>query len=141
MNSVIRSYLSDREVDFVESEGAFSFTVPGERKLSIGAAIATTASGARIESFFMRAPMQDAPEVFKLLLSRNARGRLVWFAIDALGDAYLLGFIARNAVTYETLDELLGEIVTTSDEMFDVVMRTGFRDYLERDLMWRAKQH
>ncbi|GAC1422687.1 MAG: hypothetical protein NVSMB57_15780 [Actinomycetota bacterium] len=140
MREIIASFLRERDISFAADGEAFSFVVPGDTKHSIGVGFAMSDAGLRVESFFMRAPQENAREVYQMLLARNARGRLAWFAIDAHGDAYLLGFLPRNAVDERSLDELLGEVVSTCDEMFSGIVARGFESYLARDLAWRSKQ-
>ena len=141
MKGTLEAFLGDREISFTSPDDVtLSFALPGDAKQSIGVCIALTPSGLRTESFFMRAPQENARDVYTMLLSRNARGRLVWFAIDTHGDMYLLGFLPRAAVDEQTLDELLGEIVSTCDQMFTGVVECGFEAYLARDMQWRSKQ-
>lgn len=139
---VIERFLADRQIAYQQTApDLWALQLAGEHKKTIGAGIALTDSGARFESFFMRAPNENAGEVCRLLLGRNARARHVWFAADGMGDLYLVGFVSRAAVTEGVLDEVLGELLTTADQMFDVAMQRGFASYLAADLAWRAKQH
>lgn len=147
MREIVEQFLVDREIEFVAAAdvadaagNAWSFTVPGSAKHAIGVAFAATGSGLRVESFFLRAPQENHADVYRLLLSRNTRGRMIWCAADALGDLYLLGFLPLDAVSDRSLDEMLGELVTASDELFTATIERGFATYLASDMAWRDKQ-
>jgi hypothetical protein len=139
--SVVEEFLRDRDIAFTRSgDGAWALSLAGEHKHTIPVGLALSDDGLRAESFFMRAPQENAEEVYRLLLARNARGRRAFFAIDALGDIYLVGFCPKAAVTADELDHVLGEILTTADTMFSAVIERGFATYLANDMAWRAKQ-
>ncbi|TMK21439.1 MAG: YbjN domain-containing protein, partial [Actinobacteria bacterium] len=53
-----------------------------------------------------------------MLLRANTRVYGVRFALDDLGDVYLVGRFPVEAVTDEELDRVFGAILQTSDEMF-----------------------
>jgi hypothetical protein len=46
--------------------------------------------------------------VYRWLLERNTRSYVVSYALDTLGDVFLVGRIPLHAVTPEELDRLLG---------------------------------
>lgn len=139
-DAVIESFLNDRGITYAKTgDQIWSLALAGEQKKSLGAAIALTASGLKLEAFFMRAPVENRDRVYRLFLSRNARARLVWFAADTQGDVYLLGYVPAAAVTMELLDALLGELLSTADQMFTAAVELGFADYLAKDMAWRAK--
>ncbi|MGH2670300.1 MAG: YbjN domain-containing protein, partial [bacterium] len=102
--------------------------------------LALSVDGIRAESFFMRAPHENAAEVYRMLLARNARARRCYFAVDGLGDIYLIGFCAAGDAAGDELDRLLGELLTVADQMFNACVGRGFATYLAKDMAWRAKQ-
>lgn len=135
---VVARFLRDRDITFTRAGDEFSFELAGEQKHRIPVALAVRSDGLRVESFFMRAPLENAADSYRLLLSRNARSRGVWFALDADGDVFLLGH--ASSITEDELDRLVGEMLTTADAMFSPALSIGFAQYLERDLAWRRRQ-
>ena len=137
----LEAFCRDASLPYVrEDAGRLGFQLRGERKLTIAILAVETASEVRFESFFMRKPMEQEAEFYALLLQRNHRARGVAFALDGIGDAYLVARLPVAAVTPAELDGLIGAFLIESDGMFDAAMRTGFASYLEADLAWRAKQ-
>lgn len=136
--AVVERFLRDRDIEFTRAGDQFSFVLAGENKHRIPAGLALRSDGARLESFFMRAPRENVDETYRLLLTRNARSRSVWFALDADGDVFLLGHAA--VVSDDELDRLIGELLSTADAMFMPALSLGFAEYLARDMAWREKQ-
>ena len=64
----------------------------------------------------MRQPDENREQLWAWLLQRNARMYGVAFAIDTVGDVYLVGRLPLHAVTPEELDRLLGAVLTYADE-------------------------
>lgn len=112
-------------------EGHWKRTIPvlldlGDRRLTV-------------TSLFSGVPDEGHEEVYRILLQRNQRPGPVHFALDDEGDLILTGAIPLAAVDAEVFDELLGQVLTVSDETFNQVLRTGFASYLEAEQRWRAK--
>jgi putative sensory transduction regulator len=112
----------------------------GEKKLSITVLIALRERTVAVESFFIRRPAENHADVYRMLLRCNATLYGVRFALDDLGDVYLVGRFSIDAVTEDELDRVLGVILTTSDAMFMPAIEVGFASYLARDMAWRATQ-
>src|SRR5438309_2086223 len=112
----------------------------GERKLTIPVMI--TVSGERIafESFFMRRPQENEDRFYELLLRRNMRAYGVHFALDAIGDVFLVGQRACAGLDEDELDRIIGSILVEADGLFDAAVAIGFETYLEADMRWRAAQ-
>ncbi len=112
-------------------EGHWKRTIPvlldlGDRRLTV-------------TSLFSGVLDEGHEEVYRILLQRNQRPGPVHFALDDEGDLILTGAIPLAAVDAEVLDELLGQVLSVSDETFNQVLRTGFASYLETEQRWRAK--
>ncbi len=112
-------------------EGEWKRTIPllltlGDRRLTV-------------TSLFAGVPDEGHEEVYRILLQRNQRPGPVHFALDDEGDLILTGALPLTAVDAETLDELLGQVLTLSDETFNQVLRAGFATYLEAEQRWREK--
>lgn len=111
-------------------EGEWKRTIPvlldlGDRRLTV-------------TSLFSGVPDEGHVEVYRILLQRNQRPGPVHFALDDEGDLILTGSLPLAAVDAESVDELLGQVLTYADETFNQVLRTGFASYLEAEQRWRA---
>jgi putative sensory transduction regulator len=138
---VIGSYLADRDIRSERvSPSDWAVLLKGEKKLSITVLLALRERTLAIESFFIRRPAENHADLYAMLLRANMRLYGVRFAIDDIGDVYLVARVPVEAVTDEELDRILGSILVTSDEMFMPTIEVGFASYLERDMAWRAAQ-
>jgi hypothetical protein len=93
----------------------------------------------RVTSLLAGVPDEGHAEVYRILLQRNQRPLPVHFALDDEGDLVLVGQLPLVAVDERAIDELLGAVLTLSDETFNQVLRAGFASYLEGEQRWRAK--
>ncbi len=64
----------------------------------------------------------------------------VAFAIDAVGDVYLMGRTSLAAVTEDELDRLLGAVLTYADESFDTMLEIGYGSAIRREWAWRRSR-
>jgi hypothetical protein len=71
------------------------------------------------------------------MLTRNSRLPGVSFALDKLGDVYLVGRMPLVGVSVDTLDDLLGAILTASDGSFNDLLALGFLRSIRREWAWR----
>ncbi|MDX1510472.1 MAG: YbjN domain-containing protein [Nitriliruptorales bacterium] len=111
----------------------------GEWKRTIPVLVEVEDRHVRISSLFAGVPDERHGEVYELLLHRNARPSPVHFALDDEGDIVLLGQVPLAAFSAAGFDQLLGGVLTMSDETFNAVLRAGFATYIEREQAWRAK--
>ncbi|HEY7226183.1 MAG TPA: YbjN domain-containing protein, partial [Micromonosporaceae bacterium] len=111
--ALIRSTLEDRGVEWEET-GACSVVVslPGTHKLKTLCNLIVGDHTLRIEAFVMRQPDENREQLWAWLLQRNARMYGVSFAIDDVGDVYLMGRVPLHAITADELDRLLGSVLT-----------------------------
>jgi hypothetical protein len=139
--AVIRSVLADRELEHEEAEpGAFLVKLPGSHKLATMTWLVVGDHSLHIEAFFVRRPDENHEAFYKWLLERNAKMFTVSFAIDNVGDVYLVGRVPLSAVTEDDVDRILGSVLTYSDEWFDKALELGFRSSIEREWDWRVKR-
>src|SRR5881227_4370724 len=124
----IRAVLDDRELEYDEERpGAFLVKLPGTHKLATMAWLVVGDHSLQVEAFFVRKPDENHEAFYKWLLERNARMFAVAFAVDNVGDVYLVGRLPLSAVTPEDVDRVLGSVLTYSDEGFDKALELGFR--------------
>lgn len=121
------------------SPTGWDLRLSGDRKRSIPVHLEVGAYTLTVQSFFMRAPDENAEALYRWLLQRNLRTYLLRFALHPEGDVLLVGVVPVAAVTPEELDRLLGQLLTAADETFDHALRTGFATYIEREQRWRAR--
>jgi hypothetical protein len=138
---VVRSALAEREVEYDEARpGAFLAKLPGTHKLATMTWLVIGEHSLLVEAFFVRRPDENHEAFYKWLLERNARMFAVSFAVDHLGDVYLVGRLPLSAVTVENIDRILGSVLTYSDDWFDTALELGFRSSIEKEWDWRVKR-
>jgi hypothetical protein len=111
----------------------------GEHKRTIPVLFELGERSLTVSSLLAGVPDEGHSEVYRILLQRNQRPLPVHFALDDEGDLVLVGRVPRAALDYRSFDELLGLILTQSDETFDQVLRAGFATYIDVEQRWRAK--
>lgn len=77
------------------------------------------------EAYFMPAPLSPG-EVHRQALVRNMSSWRAFFAVDAEGALVLRGRVARERVTLEELDLVLGEVYELVEVAFRPMIRAGF---------------
>jgi hypothetical protein len=138
---VIRASLDDREIEYEEARpGAFLVKLPGSHKLATMAWLVVGDHALQIEAFFVRRPDENHEAFYKWLLERNARMFAVAFAVDNLGDVYLVGRLPLAGINAEEIDRILGSVLTYSDEWFDTALELGFKSSIVREHDWRVKR-
>lgn len=138
---IIDDYLRERDIRYERpSESEWALQLRGEKKHSITVLLALRERTLALESFFMRRPAENLAEVYGMLLRANMRTYGIRFALDDIGDVFIVTRLPLEAVTEEELDRLLGAVLTTADDMFMPAIEVGFASYLARDLAWRAAQ-
>ena len=136
---VVRDHLAEIEVEFEEvSEGVFSFSLPGEKKLQTAVRLDVGPHSLGLHAFVCRNPDENHERVYRWLLERNLRMYAVSFAVDPLGDIYLDGRVPLAAVTPEELDRLLGSVLTYADESFNTILELGFASSIRKEWEWRT---
>jgi hypothetical protein len=138
---VIRAALVDRDVEFEETRpGAFLTKLPGTHKLATMTWLVVGDHSLQVEAFFVRRPDENHAAFYKWLLERNAKMYAVAFAVDNVGDVYLVGRLPLAAITPEEVDRILGSVLTYSDEGFDTALELGFRSSIEKEWDWRVRR-
>lgn len=136
---VIRSYLTTSGLDWESpAPGTFVVTLPGEHKLQTTTALSLGDHALTINAFVARNPDENHEGVYRWLLERNRRLYGVAFAIDHLGDVYLVGRVPLEGVTSEELDRLLGSVLENADGSFNTILELGFSTAIQREWAWRV---
>ncbi|GIH08755.1 hypothetical protein Rhe02_68220 [Rhizocola hellebori] len=121
-------------------EHSYVVTLPGTHKLKTNVNLIAGEHTLRVEAFVIRQPDENREEVWAWLLRRNAKLHGVAFTIDTNGDVYLIGRLPALAVTEETVDQLLGSVLTAADESFDTLLELGFSSAIKREWKWRLSR-
>ena len=77
---------------------------------------------------------------YRTLLRRNLRLQGVAYAIDTDGDVYLRGELPTAALDEEHLDQLLGVVLTASDDAFNELLALGFLGSMKKEWAWRVSR-
>ena len=132
--------LEANDLDVTEvGEDRWMTMLSGEWKRTIPLLLDLDERTLRITSLLAGVPDEGHADVYRILLQRNQRPLPVHFALDDEGDLVLVGQVPLVALDERAVDELLGAVLTLSDETFNQVLRAGFASYLEVEQRWRAK--
>ena len=138
---IVQSTLDDRGVEWERSgESAFVVTLPGTHKLKTLCNFIVGDHAMRIEAFVMRQPDENREQLWAWLLQRNADLYGVSFAIDPVGDVYLIGRVPLHAITPDEIDRLLGAVLSYADDSFDTMLEIGFGSAIRREWAWRVSR-
>lgn len=137
----VEEALADTELEY-ERTGQTSFVVslPGERKLKTTCSLVVGDHTLSLNAFVARHPDENHEGVYRWLLERNTRLGIVGFALDHLGDVYLVGRLPLGQITPEVVDQLLGETLSASDESFNELLELGFATAIRREWRWRVSR-
>lgn len=121
----------------VAGEDRWMTMLSGEWKRTIQVLLHVDERHLRVHSMLCPAVDEQHAEVYAVLLHRNERTGAVWFCLDGVGDVVLRGAVPLASVDEARVDELLGEVLLTMDETFNLVLGHGFADYIQRENRWR----
>ena len=121
-------------------DGAYLVRLEGQHKLATMTWLIVGAHSLSVEAFFCRQPDENHAAFYRFLLERSGRMYGVHFSLDQVGDVYLTGRLPLSAVSVEDIDQLLGCVLSYSDENFDAALELGFASAIRREWAWRAKR-
>jgi len=138
---VIEEFLSSHDLEFDKpNENSFFITLPGEKKLETHCALIIGDHSLTISAFVIRKPDSNAAAVHEWMLKQNGGMYSVAYAINDLGDIYLVGRLPLTAVTEQEIDRILGAVLQYSDSSFNVLLEMGFADAIRREWAWRVSR-
>lgn len=139
--ATIEEFLDSHSLDFErQSEKVFLLTLPGETKLQTHCALVVGDHSLSINAFVIRKPDENADAVHEWLLKKNASMYAVSFAINELGDVYLVGRLPLSAVNELELDRVIGAVLQYSDSSFNPLLELGFSSAIRREWAWRVSR-
>ncbi len=121
-------------------DGELVVSLPGERKLKTVVSLVVGRQHLSVTAFVIRNPDENHAEVYRSLLRRNLRMRLLAYSIDESGDVYVGGRIPLRAVTEELVDQLFGMLLEAADEPFNELLLMGFRTSMQKEWDWRVSR-
>jgi hypothetical protein len=140
-NAVIEEFIASHDIDAEQSgPQTFLITLPGEKKLVTHCALVVGEHSLSINAFVIRKPDENIEAVYSYLLSKNASMYSVAFAINELGDIYLVGRLPLTSVTEQELDRVLGAVLQYSDSSFNPLLELGFSSAIRREWAWRVSR-
>jgi Putative bacterial sensory transduction regulator len=138
--AVIAAALSELGLPYENpSPGAYLVKLEGLHKLATMTWLIAGTHSLHVEAFFCRKPDENHERFHRFLLERNGRTYGVHFAIDSVGDVYLVGRLPLAAASPGEIDRLLGCVLSYADENFDAALELGFASAIRREWAWRAK--
>ena len=120
--------------------GSFLVTLPGQHKLKTMTWLIAGTHSLLVEAFFCRQPDENYAEFYRFLLERNSRMYGVQFALDPVGDVYLVGRHPLESISVPEVDRLLGCVLSYSDDTFDQALMIGFASAIRKEYAWRVKR-
>jgi hypothetical protein len=138
---VIEAALADLGLAYESPQpGAYLIKLAGQHKLATMTWLVASTHSLHVEAFFCRQPDENHARFYRFLLERGVRMYGVHFALDPLGDVYLVGRLPLAAVTAAEIDRLLGCVLTYCDDNFDAALELGFASSIRKEWAWRAKR-
>lgn len=140
VSQAIADFLQSEEIDFEQDGKSFLITLKGEKKLQTHCALIVGDHSLSINAFVIRKPDENEDQVHHWCMSKNASMYGLAFAINQLGDIYLVGRLPLGAVNAQELDRILGSVLQYSDSSFNPLLEIGFADAIRREWAWRLSR-
>ena len=140
-NAVIDDFLSSHDLDYEQkNENTYLITLPGEAKQQTHCALVVGDHSLSINAFVIRKPDENKEAVFEYLLKKNASMYSIAFAVNELGDIYLVGRLPLDAVNEREIDRLMGAVLQYADSSFNPLLELGFSSAIRREWAWRVSR-
>ncbi|MEO7448846.1 MAG: YbjN domain-containing protein [Humibacillus sp.] len=120
--------------------GEFIVTLPGEKKLRTVVSLLVRQRTTSLSGFVIRNADENHEAFYRSLLRRNLRLSGVAYAIDTDGDVYLRGELPTTALDEEHLDQLMGVVLSASDDPFNELLAIGFLGSMRKEWAWRVSR-
>lgn len=138
--ATIEEFLQSHDIDNERTGDSFLLTLPGERKLETHCALVVGDHSVSINAFIIRKPDENVASVHEWMLKKNATMYCVAFAINELGDIYLVGRLPFHSITERELDRVIGAVLQYSDSSFNPLLELGFSSAIRREWAWRVSR-
>ena len=132
-------FLAEQDLNYeLAGEKTVVVSLPGVNKQFINVALTIGDTIFKIESFVARNPDENHEAVYRWILEQNRKLLVINYCLDHLGDIYLSGTLPIATVDTAQIDQLLGVMLQTSDNSFNVLLELGFKSAIEREWAWRT---
>jgi Putative bacterial sensory transduction regulator len=139
--ALLGAVLDELSVEYESVEpGSYLVTLRGEHKLQTMTWLIAGTHSLLVEAFFCRQPDENHAAFYRFLLEHNARMYGVHFALDPVGDVYLVGRQPLAAISAAEIDRLLGCVLSYADDTFDQALMIGFAGAIRKEYAWRVKR-
>ncbi|MCF8555025.1 MAG: YbjN domain-containing protein [Candidatus Nanopelagicales bacterium] len=139
--SEVTEFLRSQELQYeLASEKTVVVSLPGTNKQFVNVAMTVGDTIFKIESFVARNPDENHEAVYRWLLEQNRKLLVINYCVDHLGDIYLSGTLPIATVDLDQIDQILGVMLQTSDNSFNILLELGFKSAIEREWAWRTSK-
>ena len=137
----IAEFLDSHDLEYEHKDAnTFLVSLPGEKKLQTHCALIVGDHSLSINAFVIRKPDDNEAAVHSWCMTKNASMYGIAFAINELGDIFLVGRLPLFAVTDLELDRLIGSVLQYSDNSFNPLLELGFANAIRREWAWRVSR-
>ena len=139
--AVVEEFLASHDLSYERvDERTFLVTLPGSAKLETHCALVIGDHSLGINAFVIRKPDENTEQVYEWMLRKNATMYSVAFAVNEIGDIYLVGRLSHAAVSDRELDKVIGSVLQYSDSAFNPLLEMGFTTAIRREWAWRLSR-
>jgi hypothetical protein len=138
---VIEEFLDSHDLEYEQKDSStFLISLPGEKKLQTHCALIVGDHSLSINAFVIRKPDENEGAVHAWCMAKNAGMYGIAFAINELGDIFLVGRLPLAAVNDREIDRLVGAVLQYSDSSFNPLLELGFANSIRREWAWRVSR-
>ena len=137
--SQVVEFLAEQDLSYeLAGDKTVVVSLPGVSKQFVNVALTVGDTIFKIESFVARNPDENHEAVYRWILEQNRKLLVINYCLDHLGDIYLSGTLPIVTVDAKQIDQLLGVMLQTSDNSFNVLLELGFKSAIQREWAWRT---
>ena len=139
--AIIDDFLQSHDLDYDQKdEATYLITLPGQTKQQTHCALIVGDHSLSINAFVIRKVDENQEKVYEYLLRKNAGMYSIAFALNELGDIYLVGRLPLDAVNEQEIDRILGAVLQYADSSFNPLLELGFSSAIRREWAWRVSR-
>ncbi len=141
--TLIQTFARDNELEceLGTRPGELVVVLPGEKKLKTVCSILVSEQELVLGAFVIRNVDENHANVYRYLLRRNLRMPGLAYAVDAMGDIYVVTHAPLTGVDEAFLDRLFGVVLDASDSSFNELLALGFLESMRKEWAWRQSRH
>jgi len=133
--------IAEHKLEFEEPiKNTIIVTLPGIKKLQTHCVLLIGQHSLSINAFVIRKPDQNQSQIHEWLLHKNINLYALSYAVNELGDIYLVGRLPLDSVTSGELDRIFGAVLEYCDTTFNTLLEMGFADAIRREWAWRLSR-